>query len=225
MENEGARGCFIVFEGVEGAGKTTQLHQTQEWLSNQLGKSTPIILTREPGGTQLGVRVRQLLLEQPEEEPIRERTELLLYAADRAEHVAGFIEPHLTRGAIVLCDRYTDSTIAYQGYGRGLDLDLIERLNDIATGGLKSDLTLWLDLDPTLGLNRARQRGSIDRMEREHLGFHQRVRKGYAALAQAERNRIARIEATGTMAEVRGRIQQVFKQKMPDLFDNLKFDI
>ncbi|MBE9040016.1 dTMP kinase [Oscillatoriales cyanobacterium LEGE 11467] len=220
MENDRSRGRLIVFEGIEGAGKTTQLQQTHQWLSNQTsedGTFPTVIVTREPGGTHLGVRIRQLLLEQPDADPIGERAELLLYAADRAAHVAGLIEPHLAVGAIVLCDRYTESTIAYQGYGRGLDLDTIEQLNQIATGGRLSDLTLWLDLDPTEGLNRARERGQLDRMERENLAFHQRVRQGYATLAQTQPDRIVRVEATGTTAEVQGRIQEVLQLKIPHL--------
>ena len=224
MANPGSRGRLIVFEGIEGAGKTTQLERTHRWLSNQTfnqtfedGTSPTVVVTREPGGTQLGARIRQLLLDQPDGETIPERAELLLYAADRAGHVSGFIEPHIARGAIVLCDRYTESTVAYQGYGRGLDLHLIDRLNDIATGGRKSDLTLWLDLDPAEGLRRARVRGQLDRMERENLAFHQRVRQGYAALADAEPDRVIRVDATGSADEVQGKIQETLQQKMPDL--------
>ena len=223
MANPGSRGRLIVFEGIEGAGKTTQLDRTHRWLSNQTfnrtfedGTSPDVIVTREPGGTQLGTQIRQLLLKQPDGEIIPERAELLLYAADRAGHVSGFIEPHLARGAIVLCDRYTESTVAYQGYGRGLDLNLIEQLNEIATGGRKSDLTLWFDLEPIEGLRRARVRGKLDRMERENLAFHQRVRQGYADAAKAEPERVIRLDATGSADEVQGQIQTILQQNMPD---------
>jgi dTMP kinase len=164
-------GRFIVFEGVEGAGKSTQLNRLQRWLtesgwvdvlSKDLKSGTPPIwITREPGGTILGKQLRQLLLDSAltAAEGLPDVTELLLYAADRAQHVHAALRPALAEGTLVLCDRYTDSTVAYQGYGRGLALPLIQQLNAIATGGLKSDLTLWLDLDVREGLSRARAPG------------------------------------------------------------------
>lgn len=215
------RGKLIVFEGVEGCGKTTQLQRSQQWLVDSgwqsllqaKGYVQQIITTREPGGTELGSKVRQLLLEQPTAEMMQSRTELLLYAADRAQHVDGYLTPHLSQGALILCDRYTDSTIAYQGYGRGIDLGLITQLNDIATSGLQSDLTLWLDLDAETGLTRTRQRGSIDRIEQADLPFHQRVQQGFTELVQRHPQRIARIDATLTQAEVAQQIQAVLSQR------------
>lgn len=203
-------GKLIVFEGVEGAGKTTQIQRLREWL--HLPSITPLsaIVTREPGGTELGWKLRQLLL-QTEGQQIEDRAELLLYAADRAQHVEEVLKPQLARSALILCDRYTDSTIAYQGYGRGFDLGLIEQINLIATGGLKSDLTLWLDIDVEQGLARAQGRGRKDRMEQAELAFHQRVQQGYRELAKAEPQRIVRVDASLSEAAVQEQIQAILR--------------
>lgn len=204
-------GKFIVFEGVEGAGKTTQIQQTAAWLQSCCGIDRSILMTREPGGTILGQKIRQLLLEDSNGW-IDRRTELLLYGADRAQHVESVIRPHLDRGDIVLCDRFTDSTIAYQGYGRGFDRVEIDRVNQLATGGLESDLTLWLDLDVTLGLQRVALRGQPDRMERATLDFHQRVRQGYQDLANIYPERIVRIDANRSEVAIQDDIQQILTQ-------------
>jgi dTMP kinase len=204
-------GKFIVFEGVEGAGKTTQIQQTATWLQNCCGIDRSIVTTREPGGTILGQKIRQLLLDDSNGW-IDRRTELLLYGADRAQHVESTIRPHLDRGDIVLCDRFTDSTIAYQGYGRGFDRAEIDRVNQLATGGLQSDLTLWLDLDVTLGLQRVALRGNPDRMERANLDFHQRVRQGYQDLANIYPERIVRIDANRSEVAIQAEIQQILTQ-------------
>ncbi|XGV98821.1 MAG: dTMP kinase [Leptolyngbya sp. BL-A-14] len=220
------RGKLIVFEGVEGCGKTTQLKRSQQWfidsgwqaLLKAKGYGSQLAITREPGGTELGAKVRQLLLEHATAEPIQSRAELLLYAADRAQHVDGYLNPQLQQGAMILCDRYTDSTIAYQGYGRGIDLNLIHQLNAIATGGLESDLTLWLDLDADIGLARTRQRGTLDRIEQADTSFHQRVQQGFTELAQRYPQRITRIDATPTEAEVAEQIQTVLSQKFAEWY-------
>lgn len=206
------KGKLIVFEGGEGGGKTTQIKRLSLWLKQIL--SVPIMVTREPGGTQLGLGLRQLLLNQQSEEGIADRAELLMYAADRAQHVESCLRPALANGAIILCDRFTDSTVAYQGYGRGLDLTLIHQLNEIATGGLQSDLTLWLDLDVELGLARTKARGEVDRIEQADLQFHHRVREGFRALATAAPGRLLRIEAGGSEAEVSQEIQTILTQKL-----------
>jgi len=192
------RGKLIVFEGGEGSGKTTQIQQLYGWLEQHSTVKalqakqaiSGVKITREPGGTQLGTKIRQLLLSQPtasESTPrqaaIVSKAELLLYAADRAQHVEETLVPWLEAGYWVLCDRYTDSTVAYQGYGRQLDLSLINQLNQIATNGLKSDLTLWLNVSPEVGLSRMRKRGEADRIEQASLAFHQRVQAGFTALA------------------------------------------
>ncbi len=204
-------GRFIVFEGVEGAGKTTQIQKTADWLQTHYDKDKSIITTREPGGTKLGQKIRQLLLDDANDEVDR-RTELLLYGADRAQHVASTILPHLDRGNIVLCDRFTDSTIAYQSYGRGFDIDEIDRVNQLATGGLQSDLTFWLDLDVSIGLERVSRRGQPDRMERANLDFHQRVRQGYQELANIYLDRIVRIDANQSEEIVQLEIQTFLTQ-------------
>ncbi|NEP42292.1 MULTISPECIES: dTMP kinase [Okeania] len=215
-------GKFIVFEGVEGGGKTTQIQLLQNWLlykkqSNKLLSKfidLEVIVTREPGGTKLGQALRVLLLNTDiSGEQIQERAELLLYAADRSQHIENLIKPYLEKGAIVLCDRFTDSTIAYQGYGRGLDLDLIQKLNHIATGGLKSDLTFWLDIDVKIGLTRAKNRGKIDRMEQADIQFHKRVQKGYQELAKSNPS-IVRIDANLTIDKVQEQIQEVMRKKL-----------
>jgi dTMP kinase len=208
------QGKLIVFEGVEGSGKTTQIQRIQEWLQSLV--DAPVIATREPGGTILGQELRRLLLEYEGEEPIQNRTELLMYAADRAQHVEGFIKPLLDQGSIVLCDRYTDSTITYQGYGRGLDLNLIHQLNQIATQGLESDLTLWLDVDVEIGLTRTRNRGKMDRMEQANLEFHQRVQQGLKKLAQSRPGRIVPIDGMLDIDQVTERIKLVLIRKFTD---------
>lgn len=187
-----APGRFIVFEGVEGAGKTTQIQALADWL-RQRGRQ--VLITREPGGSAIGAQIRQILLA-PENHRLTTRAELMLYAADRAQHVAEVIGPALASGQDVLCDRYIYSTMAYQGYGRGLDAEAIEWLNDYATAGLRPDLVILLDLDPALGLARARQVGRPDRLEQEALDFHQRVRTGFLALAAADETRFAVIDAS-----------------------------
>jgi len=196
-------GKLIVFEGIEGCGKSTQLHSLQAYLLanehfrslQKQGLVPQLIVTREPGGTDLGLELRRLLLDYHGNVPMTSRAELLLYAADRAQHVEAVIKPALAEGSWVLCDRFIDSTVAYQGYGRGLDLALIDQLNQVATAGLHPDLTLWLRLDAEQGLERAQRRGSRDRMEQADLAFHQRVQQGFECLAQQHPQRRATIEA------------------------------
>jgi dTMP kinase len=196
------RGKLIVFEGVEGCGKSTQLQRLLENLAQSSafqalqaqGSIPELLTTREPGGTDLGVGLRRLLLDSQHDVVIAPRAELLLYAADRAQHIEEMIRPALEAGSWVLCDRFTDSTVAYQGYGRGLDLGLIQDLNQVATAGLVPDLTLWLKLDVKQGLARAQRRGSQDRMEQAELAFHQRVQRGFEALAQQFPERRATID-------------------------------
>lgn len=209
-------GKLIVFEGGEGAGKTTQIESVYHWLTSSLQPSYTVKITREPGGTALGQEIRNLLLGKYAPS---DRAELLLYAADRAQHVAQDVKPALAQGMIVLCDRYTDSTIAYQGYGRGIDLELIAQLNEIATQGLESDLTLWLDVPAEIGLLRAQNRGKRDRIEQADLAFHQRVRQGFTILAQQHPQRIVRIDAQPSQPEVQ---QQIFSVLKPGLQPYLK---
>jgi dTMP kinase len=196
---------FITLEGGEGVGKTTQ----QALLALQLRQAGyPCLCTREPGGTALGRALREILLHG---DPLTPLAELFLYAADRAEHVQKCILPALAAGQVVVCDRFTDSTLAYQGYGRGLDLQQVRQLNHLATGGLQPHLTLWLDLPPEVGLARS---GLADRLEQERLEFHRRVHQGFQTLAAAEPQRIVRIDAGGSPLEVAARIWSVVKPRL-----------
>lgn len=218
------QGKLIVFEGVEGCGKTTQIQRSRDWLLASMTEIQPdvsIVVTREPGGTELGVGLRQLLLEE-RGQPMFERAELLLYAADRAQHVEQVLKPTLAKGGIVLCDRYTYSTIAYQGYGRGLSLSLIQQLNQIATGGLESDLTIWLDVDVEIGLSRAKARGKADRMEQADLDFHRRVSQGYRELATANPAQIARVDASSSEPIVQQQIQQILHNHLTQWQEQIK---
>jgi dTMP kinase len=191
---------FLTVEGIEGCGKSTQARR----LAEAIGPKA--LLTVEPGATELGGAIRTLLLEQRSRE-VSPLAELLLFFADRAQHVHEVVRPALAAGRIVISDRYADSTTAYQGYGRGLSLDLIGTLTAHATGGLVPDLTLLLDLPVAAGLARARRRGAADRMESEDVGFHERVRQGYLTLAADEPARWVVIDATGSEDEVAARIR------------------
>lgn len=205
-------GKLIVFEGVEGCGKTTQIQRTFQWLQTNYPRSR-VVVTRQPGGTVLGNSIRRLLLDYSPSTPISNSAELLLFAADRAQHVEEVLKSSLDNGSIVLCDRYTDSTIAYQGYGRGLDLNLIDQLNAIATGGLKSDLTIWLDVDVDVSLARTTDR-TADRIETENFAFHRRVQMGYTKLASLHPDRIVRIDASLNETAVQDQIQAVLRQHL-----------
>ncbi|ALF54501.1 thymidylate kinase [Nostoc piscinale CENA21] len=205
-------GKLIVFEGVEGCGKTTQMQLCCQWLES-LGIS--VIVTREPGGTELGIHLRRLLLEKSEDKPVADVTELLLYAADRAQHVEQELKPNLAAGKYILCDRYIDSTVAYQGYGRGLNMSLIEKLNDIATSGLTSDLTIWLDVDVEVGFSRKRgDAAGLDRIEQETIAFHRRVQQGYSQLAAAHPSRIVRVDGSLSKETVSSLIQEILRQRL-----------
>lgn len=207
------KGKLIVFEGVEGAGKTTQMQRLIHWMQAKCFNIKGSVATREPGGTELGKGLRSLLL-QSSDESVSDRAELLMYAADRTQHVETFIKPKLTLGTMVFCDRFTDSTIAYQGYGRGLDFGLIQQLNEIATGGLQSDLTFWLDIDVEAGLARVRARGKPDRMEQTNLEFHQRVQQGFTELARQNPDRMVRINGDRPEDEVAHEIQTIFSARL-----------
>ncbi|WP_019587007.1 dTMP kinase [Deinococcus apachensis] len=184
-------GLFITFEGPEGAGKSTQLARLAEQLE---AEGVPYIVTREPGGTPLGTRVRDVLLDPAL--TIDPLPEFLLYSASRAQLVRDVIRPALERGEVVLCDRYADSSLAYQGAGRGLDAAFLNALTQEVTGGLTPDLTVLLDLDPGVGLARAASRGQPDRLERADLDFHRRVRQGFLDLAAREPGRFVVLDAT-----------------------------
>lgn len=199
------QGLLITLEGLDGTGKSTQQQALAEFLQHQ---GFTCLCTREPGGTDLGKHLRHLLLHSQDLDPI---TELLLYAADRAEHVAQVIRPALNSGTMVICDRFIDSTLAYQGYGRNLPQDWIRNLNHMATQGLRPDLTLWLDLPLELALTRIQDNRQQDRIEQAEKTFHERVLTGFQSLAQAEPDRIYRIDASGSPTQVKERIQDHVK--------------
>ena len=213
-------GLFITFEGGEGSGKTTQLKTLLAYL-RAAGRDA--IETRDPGGTPIGKQIRELLLDR-ENTRMAPVAELFLYEASRAQLVSEVIRPALAGGRIVLCDRFTDSSMAYQGHGRGLDLDLITRLNGIATEGLRPDLIFLLDLDPAIGLARAMQRMAQrnerhDRIEDETFGFHQRVRAGYHTIAAADGKRVIVLDASRGMGEIadgiRCRVEELLRPAAP----------
>lgn len=200
------RGILITFEGVEGSGKTTQMLRLARVLS---GRGHRVERTREPDGTALGVAVRRFF-ERPNLalEPLGE---MFLFMAARQQHVTEKIGPWLARGRVVLCDRYTDATIAYQGYGRGVDVDLIRELNLRATSGLLPDLTLVFDLPPEEGFRRIGSR-RLDRFEREKLAFHRRVRRGYLDIHRAEPKRVRLIRAARGPEEVAREVDAVVEE-------------
>jgi len=206
----GATGLFIAFEGGEGAGKTTQARLTAIWLREQ---GYDVVATHEPGATKIGMRLRALLLDTAQM-GMSAHTEALLYAADRAEHVATVIDPALERGAVVITDRYTDSSLAYQGAGRGLPTAEIARLNSWATDGRAPDLTVLLDIDPESGLRR--RASSADRLEAEPVDFHRRVRTGFLDLAHASPDRYLVVSANLPFDEIGQRIKDRIREILPD---------
>lgn len=204
------QGLFISFEGGEGAGKSTQIERLAAWLNAQ---GQQVCLTRQPGGTPYGQRIRELILTPQSGEQLSARAELFLYLADRAQHVDTVIRPALEAGQVVICDRYTDSTLAYQGYGRQLDLTDLRQLNAKATAGLLPDLTVWLDLNPAEGQARIQKRAALDRLELEQSSFHERVYAGYQEMAQQEPQRWARIPAAGDADSVQAMILDVLQSR------------
>ena len=208
---------FITFEGIEGSGKSTQLQRVAAFLREN-GRT--VITTKEPGGTQIADRIRAILLDSKNViDPI---AEVLLFAASRRQNTMEIIRPAADRGDIVLCDRYTDSTLAYQGFGRLINLDQLRTLNRWATGDLDPDLTLIFDLPEEAGLKRAMHRNSNatadeGRFEAEDVRFHRRVREGYLALAMENTTRYAVVDANGTVDEVFQRTRQTITKRIPEL--------
>ena len=195
------RGAFITFEGGEGSGKSTQISRLARRLE---AAGVPVRVLREPGGTRVGEAVRALLLD-PEHSGLDATAELLLYEASRAQLVADVIAPALDAGEIVICDRFYDSTTAYQGYARGLSLDHIRELNAIAALGLVPDRTIVLDIEPATGIERATRCGA-DRLEGESLAFHRAVRDGFLAIASEQPARMRVVDASGDLGDVAGRV-------------------
>jgi dTMP kinase len=200
-------GRFVTFEGIEGSGKTTQIQMLSNYLEE---REVDHLLTREPGGTPIGDQIRRLVLD-PANSAMTPICDLLLYVAARAQHIEQVIRPALEAGRLVLCDRFKDATFAYQGYGRGIRLDLIDALHDLQTLSLRPDLTLLFDIEASLALERARDRdrsGGRDetRFEQQDLEFHERVRCGYLELARQEAARFVVIDARGSIGEVHLRV-------------------
>lgn len=211
---ERKQGILITAEGIEGSGKTTQILRLAEFLR---GQGHDVVETREPGGTLVAENIRRLLL-QLAGEPLTPQTEVLLVLAARSQHVTHVIEPALRRGAIVLCDRFLDSTLAYQGYARGINVPQLIRLNRFATGGLAPDLTVLFDLPVTVGLaRRQKQVGGQNRLDRESVGFHERVRKGFLALARQHSKRIKKVDAKQSPDVVACRVTSLVRQFLVQL--------
>ncbi len=197
---------FISFEGIEGAGKSTQVKALAGYLRS---KGYDVVETVEPGGTKIGYKIRELLLDpQNHMDPL---AELLLYYSSRAQHVKEIIAPAINEGRIVITDRYTDSTVAYQGYARGIDLELINRLNDIVVPEMKPSLTIMLDLDVEEGLRRNRAAHKEDRFELEAVEFHKRVRHGFHEIAKADPERIKIVDASVSSEEVARKIIEIIE--------------
>lgn len=191
---------FLTFEGGEGAGKTTLINSLSTALQK---KGYSVVVTREPGATPLGEKIRQLLLEHSSVFPISSNAELLLFLSDRAQHIDEVIKPALAKDKIVLCDRFNDSTIAYQGIARGLGLENVQTLCHQVCGKVQPDLTFFLDVDPLIGLNRAKnRRRTLDRLEQEQMDFHLKVREGFLLLAEHDKERIKILNAGLSEEEV-----------------------
>jgi len=197
-------GRFITLEGGEGVGKTTNIAYIQSLLEEN---NIPFLLTREPGGTTLAESIRQILLDK-EQEAITEQTELLMMFAARAQHIRHKIKPALDQGVWVLCDRFTDATYAYQGGGRNMDIANIQWLENFVQADLRPDLTLLLDAPIKLGMQRAKQRGKLDRFESEKMAFFEKVRQAYLTIAEQQPERVKIIDAAQSLACVQSQIKQ-----------------
>lgn len=205
---------FITFEGVEGSGKTTQIERLKKYL---IRKGIPCRVTREPGGSSIGEKIRKILLN-PDHREMSPLSELLLYEASRAQHVTEVVKPLLKKGFVILCDRFSDASTAYQGYGRRVDLKWVERLNRLSSDGIKPDLTFLLDCPSAVGLKRAIQRNQLlkkekeERFEREKIQFHHRVRKGYLSIAEKEPVRVKVIDTRKGEEKVFQKIRKIVDQ-------------
>lgn len=209
MEREG---FFITLEGGDGAGKTTVLGRVAAYLQNH---SMPYIITREPGGIEIAEKIRSIILN-PAHTAMDSRTEALLYAAARSQHLAEVVEPALQQGLTVLCDRFVDSSLVYQGHARGLGIGNVQSINDFATGGLKPDLTFYLDVDPEVGLARiaANQDREVNRLDLENLSFHQKVREGYQQVVQSDPDRVVVLDANRPIHLVEQDIVRTLKERI-----------
>jgi dTMP kinase len=204
------KGLFITFEGIEGSGKSTISRKAADYLTSQ---GHTVIHTHEPGDTMIGKEIRRVLLA-PSNVGMHPLTELLLYFADRAEHTRKLISPALDRGEIVICDRFSDSTIAYQGYGRGIEIGILKEIDRFSRGGISPSLTILLDLDVRIGLERNRQASKLDRFELEDVEFHERVREGYLKIAEEEPERVRIIDSSRGIEAVFEDLRKVLDEKI-----------
>lgn len=203
------RSLFITIEGPDGSGKTTQINLLTKYLEH---KGYKVNLTREPGGTSISEKIREIILS-TENEGMCDMTEALLYAASRAQHVEEKIRPLLDKGEIVICDRFVDSSVVYQGVARNLGVDTIEKINSYATSGLEPDITFLLYIDAEEGIRRKKDQRNLDRLEKEKLEFHQQVCEAYKKLAQKHPNRICLIEAKDSIENIHEKIKEEFNKK------------
>lgn len=205
------KGLFITLEGGDGSGKSTQMALLKTFFEEY---GYEVVLTREPGGTVISEAIREVILNKDYME-MSDMTEALLYAASRAQHVHEWIVPNLKDGKMVICDRYVDSSIVYQGYARGLGIDVVAGINSYATGGLKPDLTILLDLPAEEGIKRKKSQQELDRLELQKLNFHQKVAQGYRMLAQQEAERFLTIDAMldidGIQDRIRARVSELIQ--------------
>ncbi|WP_042201173.1 dTMP kinase [Paenibacillus camerounensis] len=208
----GREGFFITLEGGDGAGKTTVLGRVAAYLQNH---SMPYIITREPGGIEIAEKIRSIILD-PAHTAMDARTEALLYAAARSQHLAEVVEPALQQGLTVLCDRFVDSSLVYQGHARGLGIEQVRNINEFATGGRKPDLTFYLDVDPEIGLSRiaANQDREVNRLDLEKLDFHQKVREGYQLVVQSDPERVVVLDANRPIHMVEQDIVRTLKERI-----------
>ena len=208
------RGLFITIEGVEGVGKSTNIDVIKRYLTD---KKIDFVVTREPGGTFLAEKIRELLVETHIEENLSDLSELLLIFASRAQHLEKLIKPTLAKGTWVICDRFTDATYAYQGGGRGLDQRKISLLEKLVQEDLRPDLTVILDLNPQVGLERAKRRGELDRFENEDMAFFKKVRATYLETAAADPKRCIVLDASLELSEVKSQLLKSLKTKLSEL--------
>ena len=211
------RGFFITIEGIEGVGKSTNIDTIKGYLTQ---KKIDFVITREPGGTLLAEKIRDLLLEVNNDEKLSELSELLLIFASRAQHLEKLIKPALAESKWVICDRFTDATYAYQGGGRGLDWEKISQLEELVQEDLRPDLTIILDLNPQLGLERAKSRGKLDRFEKEKMEFFTKVRAAYLEVAAADPERCIVVDASSELAEVSAQLLTALDNKLIKLLQN-----
>jgi dTMP kinase len=204
-----AKGLFITLEGADGSGKTTQMEKIIDYFQKN---NLPYLVTREPGGIGLGQKVREILLNH--DGPVSSRCEMFLYLADRAQNIDVIVQPAINEGKVVLCDRHADSTVAYQGYARGLDVEQINSLNSIATAGKKPDLTLLFDVETSVAMERVGNRAEKDRLESEGAVFHSKVRQGYLEIAKKESERIKIINANLSVDEVWSQVKAILDSKV-----------